>query len=361
LTLIELFLNTIRLLYLNPVSTNFFMTWPFFCRHGIPVVRQTLAELTSSASLSSNGTLQISLPTLSSTAIEISTIYFRATYTPTDFAPPTTVSTSTGPTLTSEALYKTRFLLERSRAICCPSLPLQLSGGKKVQQILARPGVLERFTQDWTDWERAEVRGSWMDMWGLDDREGEEALDADGLPPVLTTASNDISKNEPHGTTRARTEHSRLVLKPQREGGGNNVYKEAIPSFLDTLSAEERKAWIAMRLIDVPERGGLLLRAGAATASPAKEVNSDEPQVQSEAPRRTGVVSELGVFGWALFGPGLVKLTEDPSLGAQKNGRQSKDVREREAGWLLRTKGVESDEGGVAAGFSVLDSVVLID
>ena len=29
-------------------------------------------------------------------------------------------------------------------------------------------------------------------------------------------------------------------------------------------------------------------------------------------------------------------------------------------GWLVRTKGKESDEGGVAVGYSVLDSLVLV-
>jgi glutathione synthase len=55
------------------------------------------------------------------------------------------------------------------------------------------------------------------------------------------------------------------------------------------------------------------------------------------------VVSELGIFGWALFGG--------------KDG----GVEEKEVGWLVRTKGKESDEGGVATGFSVLDSVLLVD
>ncbi len=54
------------------------------------------------------------------------------------------------------------------------------------------------------------------------------------------------------------------------------------------------------------------------------------------------MVSELGMFGWALFGEGKVKETES-------------------GGWLVRTKVRESDEGGVAVGFSVLDSGLLVD
>jgi hypothetical protein len=57
---------------------------------------------------------------------------------------------------------------------------------------------------------------------------------------------------------------------------------------------------------------------------------------------RTEVVSELGVFGWSLFNP-------------------SDGVKEKEIGWLVRTKGRENNEGGVATGFSVLDSLFLVD
>lgn len=128
---------------------------------------------------------------------------------------------------------------------------------------------------------------------------------------------------------RAREEAATLVLKPQREGGGNNVYKEFIPPFLDALPPNEREAWIAMRLIATPPGlGNYLVRAGGGGANGA---------VKAE------VISELGIFGWALFG-----------------GPEGK-VEEKEVGWLVRTKGKESNEGGVAAGFSVLDSIVLVD
>ena len=40
--------------------------------------------------------------------------------------------------------WQVRLLLERSRASNCPSAAYQLVGTKKVQQALAKPGVLER-------------------------------------------------------------------------------------------------------------------------------------------------------------------------------------------------------------------------
>ena len=246
-------------------------------RHSIHVLRMTFDELEKHATLDANSSV------LRLHGIEISTVYYRAGYTPTDYLTPTQ--------------FNTRFLLERSKAIKCPSIPLQLAGGKKVQQVLAQPGVLERFLgKDHSKEQLNELRDSWMGMWALD---------------------------EEGGIARARERALGLVLKPQREGGGNNVYKEDIPAFLDTLSKEERQAWIAMELIVPPEGAkNYLIRAGG-TGS-----------VETE------VVSELGIFGWSLFGPDQVE--------------------EKQVGWLVRTKGKDSNEGGVATGFSVLDSIVLI-
>ena len=43
------------------------------------------------------------------------------------------------------------------------------------------------------------------------------------------------------------TNPARFVVKPQREGGGNNVYGENIPPFLKSIQdSEERNAYILM-------------------------------------------------------------------------------------------------------------------
>jgi glutathione synthase len=55
---------------------------------------------------------------------------------------------------------------------------------------------------------------------------------------------------------------------------------------------------------------------------------------------RADVISELRIFGYVLFGAGTTV--------------------EREVVWLVRTKDTDSNEGVVAAGFSVLDSVMLV-
>ena len=255
--------------------------------YGIRVTRRTFAELGTTASISPSRALliaPISSAPDSAPPAEISVVYYRAGYTPIDYASP--------------ADYATRALLERSRAAQCPSLALQLAGGKKVQEVLTRPGVLERFLAP-SEGGAGAVRDSWMRMWSLDEGAGAGAEEA---------------------VRRA----SELVLKPQREGGGNNVYRDKIPAFVAQLPQRERAAWVAMELIRPPRGvGAHLVRSGAGRVS-------------------ARVVSELGVFGWALFGEG-------------------RETKEAVAGWLVRTKAEDVDEGGVAAGFSVLDSVLLVD
>ena len=57
-------------------------------------------------------------------------VYFRAGYTPSDYH--------------GDAEWDARRLIERSNATKCPTVAMQLAGSKKVQQDLAKPGVVER-------------------------------------------------------------------------------------------------------------------------------------------------------------------------------------------------------------------------
>lgn len=76
-------------------------------------------------------------------------------------------------------------------------------------------------------------------------------------------------------------EPERFVLKPQREGGGNNVYGEDVAVQLEAMkNSKERTAWILMDRIRPPLQENYLLRPN----------NTDEPKLQD-------LVSELGIFG----------------------------------------------------------------
>ncbi|KAI6025429.1 hypothetical protein EDC04DRAFT_2899871 [Pisolithus marmoratus] len=48
----------------------------------------------------------------------------------------------------SEFQSNLEFTLEWSHAIKCPTIPLQLASGKKFQEVLSFPGIMEQFMSD---------------------------------------------------------------------------------------------------------------------------------------------------------------------------------------------------------------------
>jgi len=63
--------------------------------------------------------------------LEVGVVYQRTCYKPSHFA--------------SDFDWQTRLMIERSIAVKCPDIAYHLAGTKKVQQILAQPGVVEKF------------------------------------------------------------------------------------------------------------------------------------------------------------------------------------------------------------------------
>ena len=237
-------------------------------------------------------------PSDPSRSLEVTVVYFRATYMPADFP--------------DETAWKARTHLERSAAIKCPSILTQLAGCKKMQQVLATPDSphLARFLPD--PGETAAVRATFAVMYPMD-------TSPTGQQARKLATSPEESKG--------------YVLKPQREGGGNNVYGAAIPGFLAGLKGEEQWAqYVLMERIVPPPQRNVVMRGGKLESG--------------------GIVAERGVFGTAVWR--RVK-REDEGVGGDGT------LRNEAAGWLLRTKGSGSDEGGVAAGFGAIDSVALVD
>lgn len=70
-------------------------------------------------------------------------------------------------------------------------------------------------------------------------------------------------------------------MKPQREGGANNIYGEDIREAMLTMKdTKERCAWILMERINPPLIKGYMVRPGG-----------------PEIPPLIDLVSELGIFG----------------------------------------------------------------
>ncbi|KAF2657396.1 glutathione synthetase large chain [Lophiostoma macrostomum CBS 122681] len=250
-------------------------------------------ETLSDTLLDASRTLIYTPPNSPSTRYEVTTVYFRAGYSPDDYP--------------KEEDWSARLHLERSRAIKCPSILTHLAGCKKVQQVLATPHSphLRRFLPDATVASR--VLATFAPIYPLDQTEaGEEAKKLAADPSTAV----------------------RYVLKPQREGGGNNIYRKSIPTFLKDLPKTHWPAYILMEMIEPPPLKNAILRNG---------------EVQ-----KGGVIGELGVYGVCLWKNGT---------GADEKGEILENW---EAGYLLRTKGDQSEEGGVAAGFGAVDSCCLV-
>ncbi|EDS33759.1 glutathione synthetase [Culex quinquefasciatus] len=249
-------------------------TYPF-----VQVIRRTLTQIFNGGKLGPDGELLID-------GQEVTVIYFRAGYEPGHYYGPNE--------------WSARLLMERSKAIKCPSIQYHLAGTKKVQQALAKPGILKRFIAD--DHKIDTIKEIFTGLYPLDkNEEGDEAV------------------------RRALENPERYVLKPQREGGGNNVYGEDIPGALEKMNDDERSAWILMERIFPPLSKGYMVRPGG--KMPPEIVN---------------LVSELGIFG--------------AIIGTKDNVVYNKQV-----GHMLRTKLSSANEGGVAAGLGALDSPYLID
>jgi glutathione synthase len=212
--------------------------------------------------------------------------YLRAGYAPADLA--------------STEARAGRRLLEHSDAIVVPRIGLHLAGTKKVQQVLAQPGVLRRFVDAPT---AARLSATFAGLYAPEQ-------------PVAT------AQGEVPAWRAAIADPERFVLKPQREGGGNNFYCQDIPRILEPSTARERAGYILMERIRPLAHEATLVRDGAATVATC--------------------VSEIGRFGVLLAEGERVAVNHD-------------------VGYLVRTRDRNLREGGVSAGFGHLSSLALQD
>jgi glutathione synthase len=302
-------------------------------KHSIHCVRATLFEIsqyakqgkgvsqtTDGVGESNSGSNEDKEGVLYYNGREVSVVYFRAGYTPNDYLKHT------------EEEWAARDVIECSNAIKCPSIGYHLAGSKKAQQALAAPGVLEEFLKDRpTDVDI--LRSCFAGLWSLDDDVNVNIDDGKNVGKGNTEAGGEKHFNEGYAKVIADAiEHpERYVLKPQREGGGNNVYGKALSDMLRTQGRDILAAYILMERIFPREERAVLVRSGKA-----------------EILDKT--VSELGVYS-VFFGN-----------GSGNDGTDHSNVILNEAGgYLLRTKPSDSDEGGVAAGYAVLDSVAFVE
>ncbi len=200
----------------------------------------------------------------------------------------------------TEKEWEAREIIERSLAIKCPSIDYQIVGMKKIQQVLTDQNELARFVLNEED--RSLMTSFFAKIYGFD---------TELSPEILAQVRNNPDD---------------FVLKPQREGGGNNFFGQDVIDLLQGYEHDEEvqkrmKGFILMERIKPTPVKNLLARAG---------------QVQE-----IDTISELGIFGVFL-------------------GTSSGVLHNEMGGHLLRTKQANANEGGVAAGYATVDTPYLV-
>jgi len=201
----------------------------------------------------------------------------------------------------AEACWAAREAIEVSEAVKCPSAPAQLAGMKKVQQLLCEPACLHRFLAP----ERAAALARTFA------RMGDPGGDSAEANVCLKAASEDPDS---------------WVLKPQVEGSGELFFGGDIAAVLASKTKAELAEFILMERVRPPATPSAVYRA--------------EPGKRAEAVVRASV-GELGIFGTFLADGGRV-------------------LRNETVGHLLRSKGQQTNQGGVFVGNAVVDTPLLL-
>lgn len=211
---------------------------------------------------------------------EIAIVYYRAGYIPDHYI--------------NEKCWFVREQIEQSRAIRCPTIRSQLAGCKIVQEYLTRENVIEKYIEDGDL--SSKIRATFASMFTFDNAQ--------------TRVKNiQFLRDNPHG----------FVLKPNREGGGNNKYDEDILNILDQ-EENQLNSYIAMEKILPPKSLSCLIKPNG------KQLLHVE------------CINEIGIYGTMV-----------------SNIETKEEFVNEVAGYLVRTKTIDTNEGGVATGYSVLD------
>jgi glutathione synthase len=211
---------------------------------------------------------------------EIAIVYYRAGYIPDHY--------------TNDKCWLVREHIEQSRAIKCPTVRSQLAGCKIVQEYLTHDNIIEKYITD--ENVSKTIRSTFASMFTFDNKQ-------------IRKKNIEILRQNVNG----------YVLKPNREGGGNNKYGDDI---LTVIEKEDNHLdnYIAMEKILPPICTACLIKPNG------KHLLNVE------------CINEIGIYGTMV-------------ANVDTNEEYINEV----TGYLVRTKTTDTNEGGVATGYSVLD------
>jgi glutathione synthase len=280
-----------------------------FNEHNIKIEFMTLKDISTNSRLNSNGGLIIkplgssmdadtdasyadnTSNILSNDEKDVSLVYYRAGYSPDDYP--------------TEIEWNSRIFIEKAyNVIKCPSVAYQLVGTKKIQQSLFEDKILNKFLSD----------------------ENSNLLRKSFAAQYAMGPYDTLSIDGKQAMEQAISDGSNWVLKPQREGGGNNYYKNELSKFLkNNKNNNLLSGFILMQRIFPSQQNAIFFRKNKIEILPS--------------------LSELGIYGTFIG----------------NSNHTDTILRNDTTGYLLRTKPDGVDEGGVANGSSSLNSVLLKD
>jgi len=236
-------------------------------------------------------------------------------------------------------LWNLRRLLERSTALKIPTIGGQLAGTKEIQKRFSSREIVEKFLPLTYFDNCVEIHKKAVDF-VLECT----AKQVDPLEDI--DLFNRVVKSEKHN----------WVLKPQREGGGNNYFSDNMVDKLFELkknnhNLDRGSAYVLMELLVPPPHKTTVL----------------DVKVDSIGLRSFDADSELGIYsaftvcrdkstkvdrtsGSSLCGLGPLSLLNIPGYITLNTG-----------GTLLRTKPYDQDEVGIYKGYGWLDSTLLVE
>lgn len=258
--------------------------YQFTKRTGAKVRRLTLPQCADQVWLDGNKANRL---WITGETLQIGVVYFRSGYLPDHYK--------------SDLEWQTRLKLERSAAIKCPFIGAHLAGTKKIQQVLASTDLNQAFGIDKAI--EARLKRTFAKMFSLD--------------------MDDPATEKTKQTVAAHPDC--FVLKPQLEGGGNNLFGPQVIQTLEDLQAEKLEAYIVMERLRPLQHENIIVKSGLQRADFCQQK----------------VDSELGTFGMVL-------------------GTQEALTSENHFGHMLRTKPAHFNECGVSAGFGAHDAPFLV-
>ncbi|CAK8997917.1 Glutathione synthetase (GSH synthetase) (GSH-S) (Glutathione synthase) [Durusdinium trenchii] len=242
---------------------------------------------------------------------QVTVAYFRSGYWPQHF----------------EGAWLCRQQLERSEAAKCPSAPAQLAGMKKVQQLLCDSAELSRFL---SEEQAAAVSSTFAKQFDPSNTsvETREAVQAARKSPgdwVLKPQAKTSVKSSSHQTGSKTWEFTgtefKLARSMQVEGSGELYFDDDIPRVLESRSEDQLAEFILMERVRPPCTPSAILHDGAVLVRRA--------------------VAELGIFGTFVADGDKVRCN-------------------KVVGHLLRSKGQQTNQGGVFVGNATVDVPFLV-